>query len=107
MLIDLFGILPFNLILGHYVNLQTQEISMGAVIVIVVLRTMRIVSSWQSLKIFSQFEVYLKKYNFIMSVMKSVFMLYFLGHWITCSWHFTNEVIERGVDTTWLSDNNL
>ena len=66
---------------------------------------MRIVSSWQALKIFAQFEVYIKSYNFLMSALKASLMLYFLGHWMTCSWHLLNVLEDRTGAYTWAKVN--
>jgi hypothetical protein len=94
MLIDLCGILPFNIILGRVTTLDEQ--TWKVLLVLVTLRISRILSCWQAVMIFSQFEVYLKNHNVVMGMMKASMMLYFLGHWITCTWFFVNNVIEKG-----------
>ena len=105
MLIDLCGIVPLNLILGTNIELETLPIFW--LLVILFLRAIRIVSCWQALKIFGQFEVYLRNYQFVMSGLKAALILYFLGHWMCCAWHFVNIVLEVGVETTWATANKL
>ena len=105
MLIDMCGILPFNLVLGKYMDLNGQP--WYFMMLIVLLRIIRIISCWQAVMIFSQFEVYLKKHNFLMGILKASMMLFFLGHLITCSWFFVNNILERDVELTWAIANNL
>ena len=105
MLIDLCGIVPLNLFLG--MNIKLETLSALPLLIVLFLRAIRIVSCWQALKIFGQFEVYLRNYQFVMSGLKAALILYFLGHWMTCAWHFVNIVIEGGVETTWATANEL
>ena len=76
-------------------------------IIIISLQAIRIVSSWQALKIFAQFEVYIKSYNVLMGTLKATLMLYFLGHWITCSWHLVNVLEALDGTETWAVKNTL
>ena len=69
------------------------------------LQSIRIVSSWQALKIFAQFEVYIKSHNFLMGTLKATLMLYFLGHFMTCSWHLVNVLEELNDTETWAKSN--
>merc|ERR1719232_1079480 len=80
---------------------------MFLLLLVLVLRAVRIVSCWQALKLFGQFEVYLKNFQFVMSGLKAALVLYFLGHWMACAWHFLNIVIEDGYETTWATSNGL
>ena len=50
MLIDLCGIVPFNLFLG---NVELETLPLLTLLIVLVLRAVRIVSCWQALKIFS------------------------------------------------------
>lgn len=75
--------------------------------IIISLQAIRIVSSWQALKIFAQFEVYIKSYNVLMGTLKATLMLYFLGHWITCSWHLVNVLEALDGTETWAVKNTL
>ena len=102
-LIDLCGILPFNLIfVTQYEDLQWYTLTL-----VIIVQSLRIVSSWQALKIFAQFEVYIKSHNFLMGSLKATLMLYFLGHWMTCSWHLVNVLEARDQIETWADSNDL
>ena len=92
-LIDLCGLLPFNLIFPVYFDFQ--ELDWAPLTAVICLQVLRIVSSWQALRLFAQFEVYIKSHNFLMGTLKATLMLYFLGHWMTCSWHLVNVLEGR------------
>jgi hypothetical protein len=81
LILDLFGVLPLNLILGA-IALKEPMITIG------VLRCLRIASSWKSMQLFGQFEIYLKKHNLIMQIMKASLLLFFLCHFTACLWFF-------------------
>ena len=70
-------------------------------------QSIRIVSSWQALKIFAQFEVYVKSHNFLMGSLKATLMLYFLAHFMTCSWHLVNVLEALDGTETWAMANKL
>ena len=42
-----------------------------------------------------------------MGTLKASLMLYFLGHWMTCSWHLVNVIEERAGVSTWAMSNSL
>jgi len=42
-----------------------------------------------------------------MGILKAGLMLFFLGHFITCSWYFLNMVVESDQQSTWANYNNL
>ena len=42
-----------------------------------------------------------------MGTLKATLMLYFLGHWITCSWHYVNVLEELAGAKTWGVANSL
>ena len=42
-----------------------------------------------------------------MGTLKATLMLYFLGHWITCSWHYVNVLEELSGTETWSEANAL
>jgi hypothetical protein len=42
-----------------------------------------------------------------MSVLKAVLLLFYLGHWMTCAWHFTNKVVEIDAEQSWAQENDL
>ena len=102
-LIDLCGILPFNLIFRSQQELEYLD--WFPLMIVLTLQSIRIVSSWQALKIFAQFEVYIKSYNFLMGTLKATLMLYFLGHFMTCSWHLVNVLEELNGTETWAKSN--
>jgi len=81
LLLDLLGILPFNLIFG-ILDLSHEQILWA------ILRCLRIGSAWKSMQLFGQFEIYLKKYNLLMQIIKSFCLLFFLCHFTSCLWFF-------------------
>lgn len=98
MLIDLFGLMPFHLLLA---DIDLTDKSIFVVSLVIFLSCLRMISILQLLKIFGQFEIYLKKYNFIMSVTKACLILFFLGHWMTCSWHFVSLKVGNSDSISW------
>ena len=42
-----------------------------------------------------------------MGTLKATLMLYFLGHFITCSWHLVNVLEGLDGTATWLKDHSL
>lgn len=51
--------------------------------------------------------MYVKSRNVLMGTLKASLMLYFLGHWMTCSWHLCNVLEARTGVETWASANSL
>jgi hypothetical protein len=87
LLLDLFGILPFNLIFG-LLALDTY------LILVAILRCLRIASAWKCMQLFGQFEIYLKKHNLIMQILKAFSLLFFLCHFTACLWYFVQILIK-------------
>ena len=85
LILDILGILPFNLIFG-VAYLKPN-------IPIALLRCLRIASAWKSMQIFGQFEIFLKKYNLIMQILKAFLLLFFLCHITACLWFFVQILI--------------
>ena len=100
LLLDIFGLLPLNLILGI---ISTRK---PHILVIAFLRSLRIISAWKSMQIFGQFESFLKKHNLIMHIIKAFLLLYFLWHWTACLWYFMNSNLEEG-ENTWRNKHQL
>jgi len=98
---DLFGILPLNLCLG------SVSISGYHEIWIALLRGARIVSAWKCLVLFGQFEIFLKRHNVIMHIIKAILLLYFLWHWTACLWFFINSQIEKEGALSWIEYHGL
>jgi len=74
-----------------------------------VLRTVRVFSSWRALELFGRAEQSFKndQFNIIMQILKALFYIYFLGHFLACIWFFFVDRIESGEEPTWIDYNEL
>lgn len=106
---DVLGVIPFNLIIG---NLQPPGTA-GIAIFRAVLRTVRILSAWRALQLFAAAEVSFRnnKFNIIMQILKALFYIYFLGHFLACTWYFTVAMTHlnhgQQASATWITHNAL
>jgi hypothetical protein len=59
--------------------------------------------------LFGKAEVAFKnnQFNIIMQILKALFYIYFLGHFLACTWYFTVSFIEDGSEPTWIDFHSL
>ena len=103
---DLFGLCPFNVILGIHLPMHTiksQEVQW----LVLVLRCLRMISIWRCLALIRQFEIYLKKRIAAGMVLKAAIATLFFAHWVTCLFLFLVTIIEREEKQTWATLLNL
>lgn len=105
--IDLFGLLPLNLILGIiYPHSQIKQ--MRYVFFISALRLLRMVSSWRMFMLIDEFTIYLKSASYYVILIKAVSIWFGFGHFMACSWYFLNSVVERDrKELTWAIEQDL
>lgn len=98
LIVDLFGILPTNIVLGYY------DFSYPACIGITIVRLARMISLKKLLYMFEKFEVYLKNLNIFMYIMKAILILFLLWHWTSCFWVYINRRVEPDLyENSWYS----
>jgi hypothetical protein len=69
----------------------------------------RVFSSWRAVELFRKAEVSYKnnKLNVVMQVLKALFYIYFLGHFLACAFYFIVDNVEDGSEATWIDYNQL
>ena len=100
--LDILGIIPFNLMLG-------QNSPENSIVIRSLFRTVRVFSSWKAVELFRKAEVSYKnnKLNVVMQVLKALFYIYFLGHFLACTFFFIINKIEDDAEETWIDYNQL
>jgi hyperpolarization activated cyclic nucleotide-gated potassium channel 2 len=100
LILDLFALWPLNLALGIADVIEP-------IWIIAPLRLLRLGAVWKTMHIFGRFELFFKKYNLIMHVLRAALFLCIMWHWTSCAWFFTNLYIDREEDFTWMEFNEL
>lgn len=75
--------------------------------VIPLLRVFRAVVLWRMMDLFGRFELFFKRYNLLIYILKAGVLLFILWHWASCLWYFVNLYIDKESDFTWIEYNNL
>lgn len=99
---DLCGIIPLNLMIGS--NFDPDSIVFTSIA-----RVIRVINAWRAVYLFGNIEVSLRKnqFNIIMQVLKALFYIFFLGHFLACLWYFICENCQSGLEPTWIDYNEL
>jgi hypothetical protein len=86
-----------------------QRVPKEGILVRSLFRTVRVFSSWRAVELFRKAEVSYKnnKLNIVMQVLKALFYIYFLGHFLACIFYFIISKIEDGSEPTWIDYNDL
>ena len=103
LLLDICGMVPFNIILGQSAPYQS------GIVIISIVRSIRIFSSWRAVQLFGKAEVSFRnnRFNVIMQVMKATFYIFFLGHFLACLWWFVVRYYEDQTEPTWIDYNKI
>jgi hypothetical protein len=80
--LDVMGILPFNILIQRYSDSGKWA----------VLRLVRLVSAWRSIRLFTNFEISFKNNQFsaFIHILKAIAYMFTLGHLVACAWFFLN-----------------
>ena len=101
LIIDLFGLSPFNVIFGYAEHEKYMVINTIFMII-------RILAVARIIVLFERFEVFMKNLNVLIFITKAVMILFFLWHWTACVWAFINiKVDPLYYETYWLNEFNL
>lgn len=89
LVLDILGTIPFNVMLG-------QKIPPKGILIRSLFRTIRVFSSWRAVELFRKAEVSYKnnRLNVVMQVLKALFYIYFLGHFLACAFYFIIKNME-------------
>ena len=94
LIIDLFGMLPFNLIFGILFP-QSEIKLMRYVILISLLRVLRTVTIWRMYGLIDELTTYLKSASYYIILIKAILIWFSIGHLMSCSWFFYVNIFER------------
>lgn len=107
LVLDLFGLLPLNLILGIMYIDKLRTLSLAKQIVITVCRMTRVVSIFRGLSLIEEFTVQLTTASYFIILIKAFAIWFIIGHLMGCGWFYLNQVIENGKEFTWLNVQEL
>lgn len=100
LILDIIALWPFNLILGAADIVEP-------IWIIPIIRLIRVFTVWKIMHIFGRFELYFKKYNILMQVIKAMLFLSLTCHFAGCLWFWFNFYGQPDKDTTWMEFNGL
>ncbi len=101
LIIDLFGILPFNLIFGVLFPLSDIKL-LRYILLISLLRVLRVVTIWRMYDLIDELTTYLKSASYYIILIKAVVIWFNIGHFMSCSWYFYVNTLERNYfKNTW------
>ena len=112
---DALCIIPLNLCLAPAIDEDIHTHSRVWLFVRALLRAVRTFGVWRAVILFGRFEVKHLRNNrcsLLMQVLRAVFYIYFLGHFLACTWFFMVSNMEKGCDhpdgvQTWIDYNEL
>ena len=100
LILDIIALWPLNLILG------AAEV-VEPIWVIPIVRLVRIITIWKIMHIFGRFELYFKRHNLLMQIIKAALFLTLICHLVGCLWFWFNYYAEPDEDETWMEFNGL
>ena len=100
LILDIIALWPLNLILGAADVVEP-------IWVIPIIRLVRIITVWKIMHIFGRFELYFKRYNLLMQIIKAALFLTLICHLVGCLWFWFNYYAEPDDDETWMEFNGL
>ena len=94
LILDLFGLWPLNLALGIPNLTQPYWI-------VFPLRLMRWIWIIRITNLLNKFDVSLKEYSIVKSILKVILFVFIVWHWVAWFWSFENEYIEPKDNISW------
>jgi len=105
LIIDLFGLLPFNLILC--ILFAGEQMQLKQRIVVSVFRMMRGLSIFRGLSLIEELTVQLTSGSSFFILIKAAAIWFIIGHLISCSWFYLQTIIQQNKEKTWLNQQQL
>jgi len=107
LIIDLIGLLPFNLIFGILYS-QERLKKLRNLLFISFLRVSRVASVWRMSDIIDSLNIYLKSMSYYIILIKAVIIWFIIGHLMACAWFFFSRFVEREyIEKTWVFEQKL
>lgn len=100
LVIDLFGLLPLNLILGLTSPLDEIELA-RTVLIIAFLRFLRVTNIARGFSLVEEFTVYLTSASYYIILIKAVTIWFIQIHLLSCGWYFFSSMGENRLSLTW------
>ena len=107
LVVDLFGLLPLNLILGIVCPLD-KDSHMRTVLVVSAFRLLRVISIWRMFELIDELTVYLKSASYYIILIKAAAIWFIIGHLMVCAWYYVVAIVERDrTKDTWAIQQEL
>jgi hypothetical protein len=100
LIIDAFGLLPLNLILG-IIYPHSELMNMRIVELVAVLRVLRVLCIWRWLELIEEIAVQILSETQYVVLFKAITIWFMIGHMMACWWAFFDFVQMRDVVSTW------
>jgi hypothetical protein len=105
-MVDLFGLIPFNPLLGAvYPFNEVKE--MGALVTLGCFRVLRVLNAWKMLSLLDEFTIYFNTASYYIILIKAIVVWFIQGHLMGTFWYFVVNICERDWENTWKKNQGL